>query len=338
MNLAFFTPRDGGIQGGGDLNHGGGTPSGPRPERRHSSRGPSSLGQLGGRGSRLPSLSAELASGRGVPQRKRRAPQPPLGGGVGHPFHSRRVPSGLPQTTGQVIRGGRGRDPNTPFAGSPTTPSRPPTARPQLRDFEAPASLCRGICSPGRPGAEASRRPRPHSHPSPAPARFPNNLLALPARHARCARPPPPAVGATAAAERSSAAPGFQLRAGTGSRGGGAGGGQETENAAEPGAREPEPEPGPELGPCLHRRRRRLPPPLSRAAAAAASTAASSAASGPRTLGVRVEGGLSPRKTQGTGFLARTSYGFPSASGKWELLQSWRLPSFLSLVLQVLYW
>lgn len=48
-------------------------------------------------------------------------------------------------------------------------------------------------------------------------------------------------------------------------------------------------------------------------------------------------GGLSPRKTQGTGYLARTSYGFPGASGKWELLQSWRLPSFLSLVLQVLY-
>lgn len=48
-------------------------------------------------------------------------------------------------------------------------------------------------------------------------------------------------------------------------------------------------------------------------------------------------GGLSPRKTQGTGYLARTSYGFPCVSGKWELLQSWRLPSFLSLVLQVLY-
>lgn len=48
-------------------------------------------------------------------------------------------------------------------------------------------------------------------------------------------------------------------------------------------------------------------------------------------------GGLSPRKTQGTGYLARTSYGFPGVSGKWELLQSWRLPSFLSLVLQVLY-
>lgn len=46
-------------------------------------------------------------------------------------------------------------------------------------------------------------------------------------------------------------------------------------------------------------------------------------------------GGLSPRKTQGTGYLARTSYGFPGASGKWELLQSWRLPSFLSLALQV---
>lgn len=48
-------------------------------------------------------------------------------------------------------------------------------------------------------------------------------------------------------------------------------------------------------------------------------------------------GGLSPRKTQGTGYLARTSSGFPGASGKWELLQSWRLPSFLSPVLQVLY-
>lgn len=49
-------------------------------------------------------------------------------------------------------------------------------------------------------------------------------------------------------------------------------------------------------------------------------------------------GGLSPRKTQGTGYLARTSYGFPGASGKWELLQSWRLPSFLSPVLQVGAW
>ena len=49
-------------------------------------------------------------------------------------------------------------------------------------------------------------------------------------------------------------------------------------------------------------------------------------------------GGLFPRKTQGTGYLARTSYGFPGASGKWELLQSWRLPSFLSLVLQVGAW
>lgn len=49
-------------------------------------------------------------------------------------------------------------------------------------------------------------------------------------------------------------------------------------------------------------------------------------------------GGLSPRKTQGTGYLARTSYGFPCVSGKWELLQSWRLPSFLSLVLQVGAW
>ena len=49
-------------------------------------------------------------------------------------------------------------------------------------------------------------------------------------------------------------------------------------------------------------------------------------------------GGLSPRKTQGTGYLARTSYGFLGASGKWELLQSWRLPSFLSLVLQVGAW
>lgn len=48
-------------------------------------------------------------------------------------------------------------------------------------------------------------------------------------------------------------------------------------------------------------------------------------------------GGLSPRKTQGTGYLARTSYGFSGASGKWELLQSWRSPSFLSLALQVLY-
>lgn len=46
-------------------------------------------------------------------------------------------------------------------------------------------------------------------------------------------------------------------------------------------------------------------------------------------------GGLSPRKTQGTGYLARTSYGFSGASGKWELLQSWRSPSFLSLALQV---
>ncbi|XP_077873481.1 activin receptor type-2A isoform X1 [Ictidomys tridecemlineatus] len=46
-------------------------------------------------------------------------------------------------------------------------------------------------------------------------------------------------------------------------------------------------------------------------------------------------GGLSPRKTQETGYLARTSFGFPGASGKWEPLQSWRLPSFLSLVLQV---
>lgn len=49
-------------------------------------------------------------------------------------------------------------------------------------------------------------------------------------------------------------------------------------------------------------------------------------------------GGLSPGKTQRTGYLTRTSYGFPGASGKWELLQSWRSPSFLSLVLQVGAW
>lgn len=46
-------------------------------------------------------------------------------------------------------------------------------------------------------------------------------------------------------------------------------------------------------------------------------------------------GGLSLKKTRGTGYLARTSYGFPGASGKWELLQSWRSPSFLSPALQV---
>lgn len=60
----------------------------------------------------------------------------------------------------------------------------------------------------------------------------------------------------------------------------------------------PEPAPGPELGRRQDRRRRRCRPPLCpRAAASRAAAAASSAPSGPRTLGVRVEG-RSGRRTQ----------------------------------------
>lgn len=79
------------------------------------------------------------------------------------------------------------------------------------------------------------------SYPSPAPASLPRQS---PRAHgpARALRPAAAAAAtaaaaAAAAAERSFAVPGFQLRAGTGSLGGGAGGGQGTENAAEPGAR-----------------------------------------------------------------------------------------------------
>lgn len=196
------------------------------------------LGGRGAAGSLAPSSLRQqrvrLPPTRSSSARPRRPPEERLGAaaglGVAHPARAPRLSRSGGHSAGHAGRlrasAGTCRVPGPGGLGSPV-----PQASPSAIRARAPAPPLRLAPPPGQ--SPRARRPARALRPAAAPA-------------------------ATAAAERFTAAPGFQLRAGTGSAGGGAGGGQETEKRGRAGSREPEPQPGPELGRLL---RRRLPPP-----------------------------------------------------------------------------
>lgn len=241
------------------------------------------LGGLGGRGaagslapSSLGQQRVRLPPTRSSSARPRRPPEERLGAAVGLGFaHPARAP--------RFSRPGGHSAEHAGHLGASVGTCRGPPSQQQLG-----------------PGSRRPRRARSSSGSGSGPA-----PPARPASRAISSRSPP---GTRAAPCRRSrrhrrraflrrAAPGFQLRAGTGSVGGGAGGGQETEKRGRAGSREPEPQPGPELGRLL---RRRLPPPPSPTAASRRHRR-KLGDRGPRTLGVRVEGRSGRRSSSAPG-------------------------------------
>ncbi|XP_046515811.1 extensin-like [Equus quagga] len=163
---------------------------------RPSSRAPSSLGQLGRRGGPVPTPGSPAP---GISERTRRPPRgktesrrrPPQESSAPRPASGSRSSWAPPDHSGVRYREASRAPLRHQALGPPAASTGPPTRDPQPSRPTRPDAEASRYRVSVRPASSPSSWPRPRSlTPPPLPPRFPDNLLALPARHARCARPP----------------------------------------------------------------------------------------------------------------------------------------------------